>query len=105
MAELFRVAGNGYGEVAGSVPAYGGGAGDWVVGLGGEWVEDKVEVGGFFATKPRKLAACVEDHGDLLRRRADGEGDCEGDVVVEGELVGGFWEGPLWEGLCFEGQD
>lgn len=103
MAELFRVAGNGIREVAGPGPADGGGAGDWGVGLGCKWVKNEVEVGSFFAAEPGELAAGVKDHGDLLRRRADQKRDCEGDVVVEGELVGGFWEVPLREGLCFEG--
>ncbi|CAL4946618.1 unnamed protein product [Urochloa decumbens] len=39
------------------------------------------------AEQPGKLAAGVEHHGDVLRRRADGEGDGEADVVVEPQLA------------------
>ena len=37
--------------------------------------------------QPGELAAGVEHHGDVLRRRADGERDGEADVVVEPQLA------------------
>uniref|UniRef100_A0A804QV85 Uncharacterized protein n=1 Tax=Zea mays TaxID=4577 RepID=A0A804QV85_MAIZE len=39
------------------------------------------------AEQPGELAARVEHHGDVLRRRADGERDGEADVVVEPQLA------------------
>lgn len=76
MAELFGVAGNGYGEVSGSGPANGRRARYGRIRFRGEWVENRVQVWGFLAVEPRELTACVEDHGNLLWGRAYGKLDC-----------------------------
>lgn len=74
MAEVVGVAGgrdleiSGLGFACGGV-AEGGGEGGGEVG-----VEGGGGLGGF-AAEPWKLAAGVEDHGDGLRRGANGEGD------------------------------
>lgn len=105
MAELLRVAGNGYGEVAGAGSAGGGGARGGAVGGGEGGGEGERGGGGLAAVEPGELAAGVEHHGGGLRRRAGGDGDGEGDVMVEGELVWGAREGLGGDLLGFEGED
>jgi len=105
VAELIGVTRSGYREVPGPVRAGGRGAGDGRVGGGSGRVERGGKVSGFVAVEPGELAPCVDDHGHVLGRRADGERDGEAHVVVKGKLVWWSWDGPRWNRLGFEGQN
>ncbi|KAF2318858.1 hypothetical protein GH714_011190 [Hevea brasiliensis] len=89
MAELSSVTRHGYGKITGSGPAGRSRAGDFNISFRGERAEDGVQALRFLAVKPRELAACVKDHGNILRRRTNRERHSEGDIMVEQELVGG----------------
>lgn len=102
MTELVGVTGGGYEEISGPGPASWGGTRDWRVrGRTGRVEFIRVRVGRApVASEPGELAAGVDDHGDVLRRSSDGEGDGESNVVVEMELVGGSGHRPGW---CYPG--
>lgn len=76
MAEVFRVARNGYGQGLSPGLANGRGACYWRVGRREKRVKYGVDVWGFLAVEPREFTPCVEDHGYVLWGRANGERDC-----------------------------
>ena len=101
MAELVGVARSGYGKVPGPGRTGGRGTRDGRVGSGPGRVECKVS--GFVTIKPRELASGVDDHRNVLGRRSDCDGDYETHIVMKWKLVWGFWEGPRWYFLGFDG--
>lgn len=70
MAEIPGVAGGGDGEILGLGGAGGRGAGDRGVGARAGRVEGGAVGAGRVALQPGELAACVEDHGNVLWGRA-----------------------------------
>ena len=105
VAEVIRVTRSRYGEISGLISASRRRTRDGPVGNGSGGVKCgriRGYSGSLIAMKPAELAARIYDHGDILGRSADSEGDSETDIVAERKFVWRSRERARWDLLDFE---